>query len=96
MTAAERLAARLPGVDEAARAILLSDAESAICAYTRRNQVPEALWGAQAELAVIYYNRQGIEGESVHSEGGVSREMQPMPEGVAMQLRPYRLAVIGR
>ena len=48
MTAAERLAARLPGVDEATRAILLSDAESAICAYTRRSQVPEALWGAQA------------------------------------------------
>lgn len=95
MTAAERLAARLPGVEEARRASLLADAACAICAYTRRSWVPEALTGAQVELAVIYYNRQGIEGESAHSEGGVSREIEALPEAIAAQIRPYRRAVIG-
>lgn len=95
MTAAERLAARLPGVEEAVRSGLLADAQCAICAYTRRSQVPETLLGAQAELAVFYYNRMGAEGETTHSEGGVSRGLEAVPEWIVRQIRPYRLAVIG-
>lgn len=96
MDAMERLRARLPDADGALLESLLADACSAICAYTRRSALPDVLVGAQVELAVIYYNRQGIEGESSHSEGGVSRGMDALPEGVMAQLRPYRLAVAGR
>lgn len=95
MTAIERLTARLPDVDAAQLEGLLADAACAICAYTRRRELPEALIGAQVELAVIYYNRQGIEGEISHSEGGVSRGMENLPESVMAQIRPYRLAIVG-
>ena len=94
MTAKERMAALLPDVPEATRTALLEDAGDAICAYTRRRAVPDALTGAQVRLAVILYNRMGTEGETSHSEGGVSRTMEGLPSEIERQMRPYRLAVI--
>ena len=95
-TAIERLRARLPEADDALLEMLLADAACAICAYTRRREVPQALTGAQVELATVYYNRLGIEGEISHSEGGVSRGMEALPEGIMAQIRPFRLAVAGK
>jgi len=93
-TQLERLNRRVPEADVALLCALLEDAEDAILAYTRRERLPRALEFAKVQLATIYYNRMGAEGETGRSEGGVSRTMQEMPESVAAQLRPYRLAKV--
>lgn len=92
MTAYERVVARLPTVEEGLLRALLADAEDAILAYLGRDALPPALQGAQAQLAVVYYNRMGIEGETSHAEGGVSRGMEALPHDIEEQIRPYRLA----
>ena len=89
----ERLKLRLGGagndllLDE-----LLSSAAEMICAYTGRAHVPEALRGVQLEIAVILFNRMGMEGEIQHDEGSVHRTAESLPENVRTQLNPYRLA----
>ena len=91
----EKLRRRLPDVGTEAEALLtdlLDDAGRFICAYTMRKAVPEELQGAQVELAAIYYNRMGMEGEKAHNEGGVSRTAEALPGDIAAQLRPWRLA----
>lgn len=91
----ERLRRRLPDAGEAEEMLLtdlIEDAGRFICAYTMREEVPEALRGVQVELAAIFYNRMGMEGETAHNEGGVSRTVQALPEDIAARLRPWRLA----
>ena len=95
MTAKERLAARLEGVADAQLDLLLSDAEGMLLACTGRSVLPDALVTAQVQLAAILYNRQGTEGETAHSEGGVSRAMDGLPEEIRRQIAPYRVARIG-
>ena len=94
MTAKERIRAMMPEVPQEMLEVLMLDAKDMICAYTRRASVPEALEGAQVRLAMILYNRMGTEGETSHSEGGVSRTMEGMPAEIEKQLKPYRLAVV--
>lgn len=95
MTAKERLAARLEGVADAQLELLLGDAEGMLLACTGRSTLPDALVTAQVQLAAILYNRQGTEGETAHSEGGVSRAMDGLPEEIRRQIAPYRVARIG-
>lgn len=71
---------------------LLNDAGTMIRAFTRRDSVPEELQGAQVALAAVLYNRMGMEGETARDEGGISRRAQLLPEDIAAQLRPWRLA----
>ena len=52
------------------------------------------LESAKVQLAVVLYNRQGTEGQTSHSEGGVSRTMEGLPEDIRKQIAPYRLARI--
>ena len=94
MTAYERLEARLPGVKTELLEALYEDAEGMILAYTGRQSVPAALETAVVQLAIVLYNREGIEGETSHSEGGVSRTMESLPENIRRQIGPYRLARI--
>jgi hypothetical protein len=91
----EKLRRRLPDAkdsDEALLTDLIADAGRFICAYTRRDAVPEALEGAQIQMAAVLFNRMGMEGETRHDEGGLSREAELLPEDIACQLRPWRLA----
>ena len=89
----EKLKRRIPDADDAALLNdLLDAAAAAICAYTGRDEVPAALEGAQLELAAVSYNRMGMEGERSHSEGGVSRSAEDLPEALRRQLNPFRLA----
>ena len=89
----EKLKRRIPdAADEALLRDLLSDAEQYILAYTGRDEVPEALEGVQVALAAIAYNRMGMEGESSHSEGGVSRSAEALPEDLRRVLNAFRLA----
>ena len=91
----EKLRRRLPdaaGVEDALLLDLLEDAAGFICAYTMRRDVPAALQGVQAELAAVFFNRMGMEGEKAHNEGGVSRTAEAVPGEIAAQLKPWRLA----
>lgn len=89
----DRLMRRIPDAGAGDRAILsdiLEDAGRTICAYTLRDAVPESLEAAQIQLAVVMFNRMGMEGETIHDEGGVSRRAESMPEDILRQLRPWR------
>lgn len=92
----DRLAERLPDVKHGKLAALCQDAEGMVLAYTGRRTLPAALETAAVQLAVVLYNREGTEGETGHSEGGVSRTMDGLPAEIERQLRPYRLAQIVR
>lgn len=72
-------------------AALLDNARDYILAYTNRNELPPGLESAQVQLALIAYNRQGVEGEQSHSEGGASRTFDNLPAGILPQLDAYRL-----
>ena len=88
-----RLKRRLPDAkDEALLSELLEAAGEMIRAYTGRDAVPEALRGAQIEVTAMLYNRMGMEGETAHAEGSVSRSCESLPEWVRAQLNPWRLA----
>ena len=89
----EKLKRRIPdATDDALLRNLLSDAERYILAYTGREELPEALEGLVIELAAILYNRLGMEGETAHSEGGVSWSAELLPEHLRRVMNPYRLA----
>lgn len=69
----------------------LEDAESFILAYTGRDMMPQVLLGAQVRIAVMYYNAQGVEGQSSHNEGGMAVSFDAMPEDIRLQLNAQRL-----
>ena len=88
-----KLKRRLPdAADDALLNDLLEQAGAFIRAYTRRNEIPEGLEDAQIHIAAILFNRMGMEGESVHSEGGVSRTAEALPEDLRSWLNGWRLA----
>ena len=88
-----RLKLRIPDArNDALLEEMLDSAEGIILAYTGRDVVPEKLEGAQVEIAAMLYNRMGMEGESAHAEGSVSRSADSLPEYVRRQLNPYRVA----
>ena len=88
----ERLKRRLPdAANEALLQDLLDEAGDFIRAYTGREDVPEALVSAQIQLAAVFFNRLGMEGESRHVEGSVEHATQAVPEEIRRQLNPYRL-----
>lgn len=98
MTEHEALAAlrtRLPDAADAPDALLyslLSDADALIRALTWRDQVPSGLENARLRLAVIFFNRMGMEGESDHAEGDVRRAQQDLPDALRREICAYRLA----
>ena len=94
MTPNERMKARAPDISDDLCAALLGDARDMILAYTGRTELPPGLVAAQVQLALVLYNRMGIEGETAHSEGGVSRSMEGLPADIRAQLTPYRVAKV--
>lgn len=91
-----RLRARIQGAP--ADEILLEyleDAESICLGWMGRKTIPEECKGAVIKMALCLYNRMGIEGQSSHSEGGVSIQVDPIPLEVKTALRPYRVATTG-
>ncbi len=76
-------------------AVLLMQSEALALAVTGRRELPEGLVPAVIELAVLRYNRRGLEGESARTEGGVTARMDALPEDIRRQLRTYTLARAG-
>lgn len=70
---------------------LIISAEDACKAYIGRESVPDGCETAVVRLASVEYNRLGMEGETSHSEGGVSVSVDALPEDVKALLRPFRL-----
>lgn len=77
--------------------MLLEDAESEILDFCNRDILLPKMEGLQRELAIIYYNRIGSEGESSRSEGGVSVSYSTdVPEGIKNRLVAFRkLKLVG-
>ena len=96
MTVRERLKAKLPELKEEKLEALYLEAEGMVLACAGRQNLPRALETAVLQLAVVLYNREGTEGETSHSEGGVSRTMEGIPAEIERQIRPYRLARVVR
>lgn len=72
--------------------LLLEDAENEILDYCNRDILPDKAQALQRELAVVYYNRLGSEGESSRSEGGVSvNYITDIPSGIKSRLNAFRL-----
>ena len=96
-TALERLKARVPGIRDDLAADLLDEAEHAVLAYTNRTKLPDDMIAAKIKLALIYYNREGMEGETARSQGGVSQtfDAEGLPKEIKDMLRPRRLARAG-
>lgn len=90
----DRLKARLQPIVEPDNVLedLITSAGEDILLFTNRTEVPEVLKGMQVDLAVIRYNQRGIEGESSHSEGGVSRSISSLPPEKVALLTDMRLA----
>ena len=88
-----KLKRRIPdAADDALLRDLLNEAESFLLGYTNRDSLPDVLQEAQVRVAAILYNRMGMEGESQHSEGGVSRTAELLPEDVKRWLNAWRVA----
>jgi hypothetical protein len=70
----------------------IKDAEYFILGVTGQASVPTALEGAQIDIAVGAWGKRGAEGESAHSEGGVSVTYESLSPALQALLRAYTLA----
>lgn len=77
--------------------IILEDAEGEILDFCNRDTLPVKAESLQRELAIIYYNRLGSEGEASRSEGGVSVSYSTeIPENIKSRLLAFRrLKLVG-
>lgn len=90
-----RIKRRLPGmVSTELLGQLYDDAAAAICDYCNREFVPTAAAGLLRELTVVYYSRNGHQGEASRSEGAisVSYTAEDIPAGIQSRLKQYRLS----
>lgn len=71
--------------------LYLEDAKDTILELAHLEELPQSLLSTQIELAIIYYNKEGIEGQTSHSEGGVSRSFEEgIPESIMKKIRANR------
>ena len=56
-----------------------------------KETLPTRYVGKQIEIAVYLYNKQGAEGQTVHSENGISRtyESADVPESMLRGIAPF-------
>jgi len=56
-----------------------------------KETLPARYVGKQIEIAVYLYNKQGAEGQTVHSENGISRtyESADVPESMLRGIAPF-------
>jgi hypothetical protein len=70
--------------------LYLEDAEKDILELSHLPEVSDALLSTQVDLAILYYNKQGIEGQTAHSEGGISRTFEGVPDNILRKIRSRR------
>lgn len=70
--------------------VILDTAKDTILDATGRDVLPDRLQSECVELAVIIYNRQGTEGNSSRSEGGISESyIDGLPQHIIKRLKAY-------
>lgn len=97
----KKLKQRIPEITDTAQDTLLKqlleDAEQEILDFTNRTELLPKMLGLQRDLALRYYNRQGLEGVSSQSQGKMSTSYSiEIPEDLKQRLIEYRrLKVVG-
>lgn len=77
--------------------VMYTDAEADVLSWTNRQTIPVGLEQVVRQVVIQRYNKQGIEGQSSHSEGGVSRAFESLPADLQQTISQYRLLkVVGR
>ena len=74
---------------------LMVEVSQLILDYTNRDTMLDSFYFYASKLAVIAWNREGSEGESSRSEGGVSQSfIEDIPADVKSGLNRYRLGKV--
>lgn len=81
--------------DDTIVSFFLNQAEETVLEKTNRSEMIDDLNHFKFDLAVARYNRNGEEGESSHSEGGVSKNYLS-DEEILKGCEKYRLTPIAR
>lgn len=76
--------------------LMLEDVEADLLTWTNRTELPASLESICRQIAVIRYNKQGVEGQSSHSEGGISRSFEDLPQSLQSTINQKRLAKLAR
>ena len=85
-----RLLGNPPEEDVETIETVLSMAERKVLDYIGRDKLPKGADSIVIQLAVIYYNRLGNEGENSRSEGGISQSFSnDIPMDIQRQLWNY-------
>lgn len=74
--------------------LLLDDVETDLLNWTNRRELPSSLLATKRQIAVIRYNMMGVEGQTSHSEGGISRSFEDLPQGIRNSILEKRLAKV--
>lgn len=74
---------------------LLKEAETQVLDYTGQKKLVGNMSVYVKKLAVINYNRLGLEGETQRSEGGVTNYLETgIPKDIRQGLNRYRIAKV--
>ncbi|WP_438319185.1 phage head-tail connector protein [Sporosarcina sp. FA9] len=76
--------------------LMLEDVEADLLTLTNRTKLPPSLESIQRQIVIIQYNKQGVEGQSSHSEGGISRSFEDLPQSLQSAINQKRLAKLVR
>lgn len=94
MTQLEKLKLRLGIADTSQDSLLesiLEDVEVEMLVHTNRSELLPAMQALQIKIAIIEYNKQGSEGMSSSSQGGVSQSwVDGLPQNVKATLTSFR------
>ena len=89
------LSTRLENVNNALLTELVKESIAQVLDYTGQKKVVGSMDIYVKKLAVINYNRLGIEGETQRSEGGITNYLETgIPKDIRQGLNSYRIAKV--
>lgn len=95
LTMATALGTRLNNSDEALMIDLVEEAVALVLDYTGQKKLVGNLAIYVKRLAIVNYNRLGLEGETQRSEGGVTNYLETgIPKDIRQGLNQYRIAKV--
>ncbi len=91
------LSTRLENVNNALLTELVKESIAQVLDYTGQKKLVGSMDIYVKKLAVINYNRMGIEGETQRTEGGVTNYLEiGIPKDIRLGLNRYRIAKVTR
>lgn len=95
LTMATALGTRLNNSDEALMIDLIEEAVALVLDYTGQKKLVGNLTVYVKRLAIVNYNRLGLEGETQRIEGGVTNYLETgIPKDIRQGLNQYRIAKV--